>query len=89
MKIKNGFMLRRVGGRSVVVAVGEASRDFNGIIKLNETGAFLWELLKTERSADELTEALLAEYDTDRETAAADVAAFAEKLSRAELLDRG
>ena len=89
MKIRNGFMLRKVGGQNVVVAVGAASRDFNGIIKLNETGAFLWELLKSERTPKELTEALLAEYDIDRETAAADVEAFADRLSRAELLDRG
>ena len=89
MKIRNGFMLRKVGGQNVVVAVGAASRDFNGIIKLNETGAFLWELLKSERTPEELTEALLAEYYIDRETASADVEAFAERLSRAELLDRG
>lgn len=89
MKIRNGFMLRKVGGQNVVVAVGAASRDFNGIIKLNETGAFLWELLKSERTPEELTEALLAEYDIDRETAAADVETFVERLSRAELLDRG
>ena len=89
MKIRNGFMLRKVGAQNVVVAVGAASRDFNGIIKLNETGAFLWELLKSERTPEELTEALLAEYDIDRETASADVEAFAERLSRAELLDRG
>ena len=89
MKIRNGFMLRKVGGQNVVVAVGAASRDFNGIIKLNETGAFLGELLKSERTPEELTEALLAEYDIDRETASADVEAFAERLSRAELLDRG
>ncbi len=89
MKIRNGFMLRKVGGQNVVVAVGAASRDFNGIIKLNETGAFLWELLKSERTPEELTEALLAEYDIDRETAAVDVETFVERLSRAELLDRG
>ncbi len=89
MKIRNGFMLRKVGGQNVVVAVGAASRDFNGIIKLNETGAFLWELLKSERTPEELTEALLAEYDIDRETASADVETFVERLSRAELLDRG
>ena len=43
MKIKDGFMLRKVGGQNVVVAVGKASRDFNGIIRLNDTGRFLWE----------------------------------------------
>ncbi len=88
MKIKSGFMLRKVGGQNVVVAVGAASREFNGIIKLNETGAFLWELLKEERSAEELTAALLAEYDITREIAAADVKTFIEKLEGAELLAR-
>lgn len=88
MKIKSGFMLRKVGGRNVVVAVGAASREFNGIIKLNETGAFLWELLKTERTPEELTAALLAEYDIGEDTAAADVGAFLKKLEEAELLAR-
>lgn len=86
MKIKSGFMLRKVGGRNVVVAVGAASREFNGIIKLNETGAFLWELLRTERTPEELTAALLEEYDIGEETAAADVGAFLKKLEEAELL---
>ena len=42
MKIKNGFVLRVVGGESVVVPVGEMSKKFHGMINLNETGAFLW-----------------------------------------------
>ena len=43
MKIKNGFVVRKVGGESVVVPVGEMSKEFHGMINLNETGAFLWE----------------------------------------------
>ena len=45
MKIKNGFILRNVSDAYVVVAVGEAAKDFNGMITLNETGAFLWKTL--------------------------------------------
>ena len=45
MKTKAGFMLRSVGGRHVVVAVGKASEEFNGLITLNDSGAFLWEEL--------------------------------------------
>ena len=41
MKIKKGFVLRKVGGESVVVPVGEMSKQFHGMINLNETGAFL------------------------------------------------
>ena len=37
MKIKNGFVLRDVGGQAVVIAVGEASKTFHGMINLNAT----------------------------------------------------
>ena len=36
MKTKKGFMLREVGGRHIVVAIGKASEEFNGLITLNE-----------------------------------------------------
>lgn len=41
MKIRKGFILRKVGEQNVVVAVGEASRSFNGIIRLNDSGRYL------------------------------------------------
>ena len=46
MKIKNDFILRKVADSYVVVPVGELTLDFNGIINLNETGAFLFGLLQ-------------------------------------------
>jgi len=46
MKVKEGYMLREVAGNSVVVAVGKATLDFNGLITLNSTGTFLWKLLE-------------------------------------------
>ena len=42
MKIKEGFVVREIAGQSVVIAVGAASKIFNGIIKLNETGKIIW-----------------------------------------------
>ena len=44
MKIKQGFVVRKVGDSHVVVPVGELSKTFHGMINLNETGAFLWNL---------------------------------------------
>ena len=40
MKVKNGFILRKVGKQYVVAATGEASRNFTGMIRLNEEAAF-------------------------------------------------
>ena len=86
MKLKDGFVLRSVGGHSIVVPVGAQVVDFNCMITLNETGVFLWQQLQSEHTAQELTEALLAEYEVDSAVAEADVAQFIEKLQQAELL---
>ncbi len=86
MKLKDGFVLRSVGGHSIVVPVGAQTVDFNCMITLNETGAFLWQLLQEERTAQELTQALLGEYEVEPAIAEADVARFIEKLQQAELL---
>ena len=87
MKIKNGFVVRSIAGESVVVALGEASKNFNGIIKLNDTGRFLWDKLAAGCDRDELVEAILAEYDIDRATAEADIDRFTKTLKGANILE--
>lgn len=86
MKIKDGFMLKKVGGQNVVVALGEASRSFNGIIRLNDTGVFLWQKLQQETSEEQLLAALTAEYDIGEEQAKSDIAEFVAALRKATLL---
>ena len=46
MKAKKGFILRRLGQEYMVVPIGEASKNLNGMIRMNETGAFLWKELE-------------------------------------------
>ena len=87
MKIKNGFVVRSIAGESVVVALGEASKNFNGIINLNETGAFLWKKLQEGASAEQLKEAMLEEYEVQAEIAERDIKAFIDKLNEKGLID--
>ena len=87
MKTKQGFMLRNIAGKDIVVAVGEAAMDFNGMITLNETGAFLWKLLEKGAQYDELVSALLSEYDVDEPTAKDGIDKFLETARGAALLD--
>jgi len=86
MKIKDGFVLRKVAGNYIAVATGEEAVNFNAMVTTNETGAFLWEKLKNETTEDELLKALLSEYDVDEETAKADISEFLEKLREGKLL---
>lgn len=86
MKIKEGFIIREVAGSYIVVAVGNAVKEFNGIINLNETGAFLWKALEKGATEEELLKAMLEEYDVDEETARSDINAFIQKLQEAKLV---
>ena len=87
MKIKEGFILRNVAGSFVVVPIGEATLDFNGMMNLNETGAFLFEKMIEGISREDLIKALTDEYDVDEKTAAADVDAFIEKVEKEDLFE--
>ena len=46
MKLKKDFVMRRIANTCVVVPTGDTMVDFNGMLSLNETGAFLWERLE-------------------------------------------
>ena len=81
MKIKDGFVLEKVGGAYLAVAVGSRTKDFNGLVRMNGTGAFLWELLsKNEMTKEELLSKVLAEYEVGEEQAMGDIDAFEKTL---------
>lgn len=76
MKIKDGFVIRKVADSYMAVPVGERATEVHGVIGLNETGAFLWEALEEETSQNKLVALLLKEYETSEEVAENDVKEF-------------
>ena len=88
MKLKDGFVLNKVGNSYLAVAVGERADEFHTLIRMNGSGAFLWKQIDgQDKTVEELVDALLLEYDVDAERAKADVLKFAEDLKAAGLLD--
>ena len=87
MKIKKGFVVRKIAGEDVVVALGTASKQFSGIIKLNDTGRFLWDRIAEGCDEEGLVEAIVSEYSVDREIAAKDIKAFVNTLIGAGVLE--
>lgn len=80
MKIKKGFVLRKVGDEQYAVATGEALKSFKGMLKLNETGAFIFTLLNDSVSIDEIVKKTTEEFDGNESEIRADAEAFIEKL---------
>ncbi len=87
MKIKDDFILRKVADSYVVVPVGSMTLDFNGIINLNETGAFLFNLLQDGADKDTLLTNMLNEYEVTEQKAKADIETFINKLKDADILE--
>lgn len=86
MKIKDGFITKKVAGDVIVIPAEQALVDFKAIITLNETGAFLWELLKEDTSKEKLLEEMAKEYDADEKTLSADIDEFLSVLKEKGLL---
>ena len=78
MKIRSDFVMREVAGSYVVVPCGKCD---HGVMKLNESGAFLWKILEKGADKDTLLSKMLAEYDVSEEKATADIDAFLKALA--------
>ena len=87
MKLKLEFVVNNIAGSFVAVPVGNNNDEFNGYIKLNDTGASIFNLLKEETTEDAIVSALLKEYtDASEEEARETVREFVGKLQDAGLL---
>lgn len=79
MKIKDGFILRTICGEHVVVGEGLAQVNFNKMLSLNSSAAYLWEAVTgKEFTVEDLTRLLTEKYDVSAERAAEDAAKVAE-----------
>ena len=73
MRIKDGFVLRKVMDNYVVVSVGESSKTFRGMIKLNVTAVEIWNGIAAGLDRNAIVDALLDKYDADVSTVERDV----------------
>lgn len=81
MQIKKELIKREIAGDVILVPVGKDAIDMNGLIILNDIGAFLWEHIPQAEDENRLVQLLLEEYEVDAETATKDVHEFMDKLT--------
>ena len=72
---------------NVVVPIGQATLDFNGMMSLNETGAFIFSKMLDGTTKEQLIEDLISEYEVEREIAQKDVDDFIKKVEGEGLLE--
>ena len=67
------IVTKKISEEYVLVPVANNIADMDSVYTLNETGAFIWDLINGIRSVEEIINELITEYDIDSETATADV----------------
>lgn len=86
MKLKDGVIITEVNREFVAVDTGADGKRFNGMIRLNHTAAFVARQLQSERTVEEIVQAMTAKYDVSDETARRDVHKVVEALSSVGLI---
>ncbi len=85
MKLKQGFITHLSGSEHILVSAEE--NGFSGLVRSNETAAFIIEQLKESTDRQQLVDALLNEYDVDAPRAEKAVDAVLLKLRSIGALD--
>lgn len=81
-RLKDGFIVRKIGDQIMAVPVGSRTSDLHGMIVLSESAELLWEALKEGAELDDLVSILTENYDVETDVAIRDVENFIENLKK-------
>lgn len=70
-RIADGFIHRKIANADIIVSINVAT--FNGYITINETCAFLFDMMKEPQTVEQLAQHLTEQYDVTYAKALADV----------------
>lgn len=87
MKLTDAYKQREIMGDVIFVPKGEKVLDFNGLITMNEMGAFIWKLIENGLEFDEILSRIVAEYDVSEAQAREDLNSFIEELRDKEIIE--
>ncbi|MBE5791015.1 MAG: PqqD family protein [Clostridiales bacterium] len=87
LKTKPGFSIRQVLDAYIIMGTGKEAYRPNCIMSLNESGAFLWNLISEGIEEKDLAPSLVNEYGVDSATAENDVSRFLQLLREKELIN--
>lgn len=67
MKLKYEFITNEIADKIVAVAVGEDLENFNGFVKMNDIGAYIFNMLKNDVTEDDIVAAMVKDYPDSTE----------------------
>ena len=87
MKLKNKYILRNVADKTVAIALENSGEQTEGVLTLNDTGAFIFGLMNDGADKSAIVEKFFSEYDVTKEEAEKSVDSFMESLKNTGLVE--
>ena len=87
MKIKDGFITRKIGDVNYAVSFDESSPIGNGMIKLSESAFFIWQMLEEGADEEQILASMKENFQADEEILRRDIAAFVAKLGELGIIE--
>jgi hypothetical protein len=89
MKLKKGFRIREIADEKILVAEGLEQVNFDKVISLNSSAAFLWEnLQEKDFEMKDVADLLIKEYGIDSQIANTDANSIVNKWKEIDLIER-
>lgn len=86
MKLKKGFVIRKIGSDTIAIFAGGDTVDLQQAIELNETAELIFEKLLEGADERDLIDALTQKYEISKEKAEQDVKKFISALAEKDFL---
>jgi len=86
LKLKFDIEIMEMDDQSIAVPVGDGAEAFHGVLKVNESAAYILNLLKEDTTEEAITDEILKNFSGERETVAAYVKNYIAALRDADLL---
>jgi len=87
MKIKKGFLLCPVMGKTMAISTGELEKEFPGMIKMNETSTDIWKWIDAGKELEEIYTLYATTYDIPEQQAKEEVDGVVKMMNDAGILE--
>ena len=87
MRLKYDFVIREIDDTPIAVAVGDDSKFFNGVVKLNSSGRTIFEMINgNDVTLDDIISNLMDKFDVDKDVAEKSAILFLDELRKSNLV---
>ena len=87
MKIKDGYITRKIGDTNYAVSFDENSPIGNSMIKLSDSAFFIWQMLEEGTIEEKILSSMKENFDAEEEVLRRDISAFVGKLSELGIIE--